>query len=333
MKIGLDVIPMSKLDEIILIGKRAEAYDFYCVLISDHVKNRALWVCLSALALNTKKIKIGSGITNPYSNHPALIAQNLATLDEIAKNRVICGIGAGDEEALKSIGIKRERPLTYVRESFGLIRAYLKGLREYEGKIFKLKNFKSNFTTIGNIPLFIGAQGKLMLKLAGEMGDGVLINSSNVNYCSEAIETVNLALKERRSLEFGFEYGTISPYSVANSYEEAKRIIAPIVGTVVAGCNDYVLQKHGIRIEDKERVLKAIESRDLELIRKSVKDDMIENFSVTGKPEDCLEKMEELKKIGISLFIGSLPSTKFIHDAMKLTKEKVLSYFQNKGES
>ena len=222
-------------------------------------------------------------------------------------------MGAGDEEALKALGINRYKPIEYVKEATELIRAYLKGEGSYKGEIFKLINFKSNFSSPLNIPIYIGAQGKKMLELANSIGDGVLINSSNPEYL------------RKFNLRKNFKIGVISPYFIADSYLEAKRIVSPLVATIVAGCSPNTLKEHGISLEDKEKVLKAIKLGDLDLIRQSVKDYMLESFSICGRAEECLEKINRLKELGINLFIACLPSSiKSIHKILKDTKEKIL---------
>jgi len=306
---------MSSLDEIIFIAKEAEDYGFNYVLVSDLPKNRGLWPLLGGLALNTKRVKLGPGITNPYITHPIVIAQNLSTLAEVAKGRVVCGLGAGDEEALKTLGINRYKPIEYVKEATELIRAYLKGEGNYKGEIFRLIHFKSNFSSTSNIPIYIGAQGKKMLELAKSIGDGVLINSSNPKYLKK------FKLREKEN----FKVGVISPYFIADSHLEAKRILSPLVATIVAGCSSNTLEEHGLSLEDKERVLKALKMGDLDLIRQSVKDYMLESFSIFGRAEECLEKISELKELGVNLFIACLPSSiKSLHKILKDTKEKIL---------
>src|ERR671910_859726 len=76
---------------------------------------------LAAIAMQTRLLRVGPGVTNPYSRHPALLATAAATLDELSGGRAVLGIGAGGTNHA-ALGIERRSPVVALREALAVIR-------------------------------------------------------------------------------------------------------------------------------------------------------------------------------------------------------------------
>jgi 5,10-methylenetetrahydromethanopterin reductase len=116
---------------------QAEQLGYNSIWITDHFNNRNVYITLTVIANYTDRIKLGPGVTNPYLIHPVMTAQSVASLNEVAPGRVICGIGAGDRTTLDMVGKKMTTPLRTVREAVDIIRRQI--VREkgsYKGKLF-----------------------------------------------------------------------------------------------------------------------------------------------------------------------------------------------------
>ncbi len=178
MKFGIEFVPDMKYYELEYYVKLAEDSGFDYTWITDHYNNRNVYSMLTILALKTRTIKLGPGVTNPYHISPALTASAIGTINEISGGRAVLGIGAGDKVTFERIGISWEKPLKRMREAVEIIRQLTEGKAvKYDGEIFKFNGAKLGFKP-GSIPIYIGAQGPKMLQLAAELGDGVLINAS-----------------------------------------------------------------------------------------------------------------------------------------------------------
>jgi len=314
MKFGIELLPNTSVDKIEKYAKLAEENGFHYVWVTDHYNNRNVYVVLSLIAKATTKVLIGTGVTNPYHMNPAVIASAIATINEISNGRAILGIGAGDKVTLERIGINREKPLTRVREAVQIIRELLAGKTvTFNGEIFKFNGAKLGFKA-DNIPIYIGAQGPKMLKLSAELGDGVIINAAHP-------KDVELAMKyiDRR-----IDIAVCSAFSIG---EKAIECVKPVVAFIVAGCPKEVLERHGINIEDAEKIKELIAKGKWDEVSKAVKDEMVNVFSISGTPEEVIARIEELKKLGIDQLIIGSPIGAKKNEAIKIIGEKIIPAF------
>ena len=131
---------------------------------------RDVYVVEALVAANTRTIRFGSRVINPMTRHPAVAASAAATIEELAPGRTMIGIGTGDS-SVDNIGV---RPAKHAE-----LAAYVKTIREllqtgksvYNGVPCKLTWFR------GRIPIYLAASGPKTLQLAGEIADGVVINT------------------------------------------------------------------------------------------------------------------------------------------------------------
>ena len=112
-------------DEIIEFGKLSEDLGYDSIWVPE-LWGRDAFTILSVIALNTKKIKLGTGIVSVYSRSPAIIAQTIATLDEISEGRMIVGLGTSGPIVIENWhGVRYEKPLRRTREYVEIIRMML----------------------------------------------------------------------------------------------------------------------------------------------------------------------------------------------------------------
>ncbi len=126
--------------------------------------------------MHTKRIRLGPGVTDPYSRHPAVTAGAIATLDELANGRALIGLGLGGS-GFRELGITKTLPVAAMRESIGVIRRLLRGEQfTHAGKVISLTEGKLQFAPIRHqVPIYIATQGAQISRLAGAVADGVLI--------------------------------------------------------------------------------------------------------------------------------------------------------------
>ncbi len=324
MEFGIELTPNVKFYEIEFYAKLAEDSGFSYVWVTDHYNNRNAFVILTILAKATQRVKIGTGITNPFHINPAVISSAIATINEISNGRAILGIGAGDKFTLEKIGIRRKKPLTCVKEAVQIIRRLLNGETvRFDGEIFRFNEAKLTFNS-GNVPIYIGAQGPRMLKLASEIGDGVIINASHP-------KDVELALKNL-NVKDGFDIAVCSAFSIDRNRDTAIQNAKVVVAFIVTSCPNDVLDRHGIDEEAVNAVRKALNDafakgnwRELE---KAVTDEMVEAFSISGTSDDVIDRIEELKRLGITQLIVGSPIGKDKAKAIKLIGREIIQRFR-----
>ena len=163
----------------------AEKKGFEAVWQAESRLVRDAIVPMAAYAAVTEKIKIGSGVINNWTRNIGLLAATYLTLDDLAPDRIICGIGAWWDPLARNVGIHRRKPLTAMKETLQVMKRLL-ALENvtFHGQFIHVDGIELDVVhgrrEPRNVPIYIGATGPKMMLLAGEIADGVVMN-----YCVE----------------------------------------------------------------------------------------------------------------------------------------------------
>jgi 5,10-methylenetetrahydromethanopterin reductase len=155
------ILPDSPPARLIEWARAAEDAGFSGVFMTE--ANNDSLACSLALGLRTERIKLGTAITNIYLRHPNLLANEAAAVQEFTGGRFVLGLGTGHREGNSALGIEMGVPLDKMRETVKTLRAMLEGGRTGPRVSAKL-------------PLYLAGVSRPMVKLAGEIGDGVIFN-------------------------------------------------------------------------------------------------------------------------------------------------------------
>ncbi len=319
MKFGLEIVPNVPFEKILEVTKLAEENNFDYIWVTDHYNNRNVISVLTFLALKTKRIKLGAGVANPYHVHPAVIASAIATVNEVSDGRAVLGLAAGDRTVLGEIGIEWDKPLKRIKEAVEIIRLLLTGRKvDYEGEFFRLNKAKLNFKP-RNLKIYIGAQGPKMIKLAFEIGDGVLVNSSN----PEDYKTLS---KLKRNKDF--DLAAFTCFSIDNNSNKAKELAKMVVAFILSSMSPSLLRKHGL--EDKARIVrKLIVKGDWMEIKKVINYDIVEKLSISGSKTEVIEKIDKLKKLGVNQIVIGSPIGCDKKKAIELISKEIMPLFKD----
>jgi len=332
MKFGIEFVPNMKYYELEYYVKLAEDSGFEYTWITDHYNNRNVYSMLSILALRTNTIRLGPGVTNPYHISPALTASAIATINELSNGRAVLGIGAGDKVTFDRIGIEWEKPLSRMREAVEVIRALHRGKPvSFDGKIFKFNGARLDFKA-GEIPIYIGAQGPKMLQLSAELGDGVLINASHPRDFESAKQNIERGLEKAGKRREDFDTVAYASMSVDKNSEKARNSSRIVVAFIVAGSPDVVFERHGIDMEDVGRVKDALNNAftkgDWAGVSKAVTEEMIDSFSISGSPEEVIERIRELEKSGVTQVVAGSPIGPDKKKSINLIGKEIIPVFK-----
>jgi 5,10-methylenetetrahydromethanopterin reductase len=159
----------------------AELHGFEAVWQAESRLARDATIPMAAYAATTTRIKIGSGVMNHWTRNPATIATTFLTLDDLAPDRIICGLGTWWEPLAQRVGINRTKPLLAMREVVTVVRSLLAMQRvTFRGEFAQLDDVMLDVMygrrEPRQVPLYIGATGAKMAALAGEIADGLLLN-------------------------------------------------------------------------------------------------------------------------------------------------------------
>jgi len=306
MRLGVEFVPYMEADRIAALAKLVERLSFSQIWVCDHYHNRHVYVVLTKLASVTSRIRLGPGVTNPYTTHPAVTATAIATISEISGGRAMLGISAGDPLFLQTVGLKQEKPVKAVAEAIGMIRGLLSGRTvSFRGEVFSCRGAKLRFSPRGQIPIYVGGRREKMLRLAGRLGDGALINASHPDDIGEAIGYIKRGMRGRKKENFDFV--AYMAVSLDRDVEIARRLVRGVVSFIASSAPESSLRRHGISERDVEKVRRRILAGSIEKAREAVTPRMIEAFSVTGPPEVFAERVEEIRELGITTVVVGSP--------------------------
>ena len=322
---GLEFLPNVEIKKIVELSNYAEEQGFETIWITDHYNNRNVYATLALLAQGTSTIKIGTGVTNPYHINPSVTASAIATINEISQGRAILGVGAGDKITMERLGIEWKRPLGHVKETVEICRKLFGNKRiDYDGEIFKIKGAKIDFPA-GDIPIYVGAQGEKMLALSATFGDGVLINGSHPKDFEFAVGKLKSVLGDRKD----FEIAAYACFSIDEDSDKAKNEARIVVAFIVAGSPVPILERHGISKEDADKVREAMNNAftkgDWGGLAMTVTDTMMERFSVSGSPDECIARVEDLMKTGVTQVVVGSPIGPDKKKSIKLIGEELIA--------
>src|SRR5881397_582865 len=159
-------------------------------------------VPMAAFAAVTSHIKIGSGVINNWTRNIGLLAATFLTLDDLAPDRIICGIGAWWDPLAKQVGIERRKPLKAMRETVEVLKRLLKMERvTFHGEFHHVDGIELDVVhgrrEPRNVPIYIGATGDLMMEMTGEIADGAVLNYCvPPEYNDNALQLLEKGLKK-----------------------------------------------------------------------------------------------------------------------------------------
>lgn len=307
VKFGVEFVPYLKLDVLVKLARLVEHLGFEQIWVCDHYHNRYVYPVLTLLVLETRRVKLGPGVTNPYLVHPTVTAAAVATLNEISPGRVLLGISAGDPFFLATVGVERRRPITAVREATYIIRELLAGDRvSFTGELFSCRGAGLRFKPVNKIPIYIGGRQQRMLELAGSVADGALINASHPEDIRECIEYIKQGLRASGRKPKAFDFVAYLPVSVGRDARKTRDAARGVVAFVTSSAPHASLERHGIGVEEIESIRRLLRAGELKKARAAVTERMIDAFSVCGPVEELITRVEELKRLGVTrTVIGS----------------------------
>jgi 5,10-methylenetetrahydromethanopterin reductase len=280
----------------------AEEHGFEAVWQAESRLVRDAIVPMAAYAAVTERIKVGSGVINNWTRNIGLLAATFLTLDDLAPNRVICGLGAWWDPLARNVGIQRRKPLTAMRETVEVLRRLLNMERvTFHGEFHHVDGIELDVVhgrrEPRNVPIMIGATGDKMMELTGEIADGVVLNYCvPPEYNDNALEWLDKGLKASGRRMEDFDRPQLVVCSVAHDHDQA------IDTTKMLLCQYLAQQPHIAKASGvSDEVVSQIQAilswpATKEQINKAkhlVPDDLVHNITASGAPDEARAKVQE----------------------------------------
>jgi len=280
-------VPVSKIVEVAVTAEE-EGFDY--LLVPDEGVTRDVYVALTAVALNTRRIQFGPAIINPYTRHPVNSAAAIATLDEISGGRAFIGYGIGGSLVIGPLGYKIERPLKICREAVEITRRLFAGeTLNYKGDFFTVDNIGLRFK-VRDIPIYFAARGDQMMRLGGEIADGQFL-SAKVKFDLQRTRDVIMegAKKSGRKQKFF--------YSVHVAYEQ--KIIDDIRANytyMVVDSPEHIQRQLGLSTEQVEEIRSVMVRDGIRGAAKFITTDLLKHFIIVGNDEECAVEIARIMR-------------------------------------
>jgi len=328
VKLGVALLGDMPARESAKFAKLAENCGFDNVWFADESPSspyRDVFVTLAAVASETKTVKIGTGVCNPYSRHPALLTVAISTIHELSNERAVLGLGAGGSLSLKPLGIRMwDRPVSTVREAIFVCRSLLRGERlNYDGQTLKTIGLKLFKVPEIPIPIYLGAYGPRMFQLAGQLTDGVL-TTAPLEYMSYALESVRKGVDvTNRDLE-EIDFANWLPFSLSDDERKAREAVKSDVSYMIADFPEIELEKIGVTEVEASRIRNAL-AEGVSKAGHFVTNKMIESCTIAGTAKYCAGRIQEYEDAGAKQIVLGLPHDQDPAEWMQLVKRKIMT--------
>lgn len=291
----------SDILEIVKNAKFAEDLGFSTCWIAEDYYCGGAFSIATACAENTEKIKIAIGVLNPYTRHPALSAMEASALYKLSGGRLELGLGASNKLWIEQqMGIPFASAVGSLKDTVSIMRGFFRGEEvSLDGEQFHVKGIKPRTPLCPDLPIILGVKSEKMLQMAGQIADGVLLSvGTSVEYVRWVKQQLQTGAAEIGRNIDDFKISAYLLFSIDEdgklAKERVKTKIAYYLGlhgvhaiTLQAGLDPDLLQQF------KEGFLKGNYRTDL------VTDEIIEKMSISGTPEECRKKLQEMMDAGV----------------------------------
>src|SRR5712692_4210462 len=304
MKFGITLKPDISVERIVALTRQAEQAGFgYGWIFDSHVLWKEPYPLLTLMATNTRKMRLGTCVTNPAVRDITVTASLFATLNLISDGRMELGIGRGDS----SRRVLGKKPVTWsqLEQAVKTFRELTAGREvEYEGQPTRIP------WTNGSPPVWIAGYGPKVLDLAGRLADGIILQFADPDLISWCLGFVKKGAEAAGRDWRGIEVMAAAPVWVSDDFSVARERVRWFPALVSNHVMDLIAR---YKPEELPAALTSyvhnrgtydyqhhceVESDNADF----VSDDVVDRFCVVGPVQAHLEKLRALSRAGITQF-------------------------------
>ncbi|MBV9608119.1 MAG: LLM class flavin-dependent oxidoreductase [Acidobacteria bacterium] len=324
----IGILPSEPVGDTIELVRQAESLGYGAVWMADSQSIfRDAYVALAAAAVQTSRILLATGVSNPVTRHPASIACSIASIDELSGGRAILGIGTGFS-AVRTVGMK-PATLRAMEDATTCLRALIEGREgSYGGVPMKMP------WSARNVPIYFACSGPKSLYLAGRIADGVVFQvGADPALIQHAIEQVHAGARDAGRNPAAVGLCARLGCAVSDDRQQARDEIRPYA----AAAAETVFQSNSAnflapelasdlrRLKERydyyQHVNNEAQHRDL------VTDRIIDAMVVAGTPDDVLPALQAIISLGVDRIVIPL-TVKDRRRMMMMLAEEVIARLQ-----
>jgi F420-dependent oxidoreductase-like protein len=300
------------LDDALERLKLAESLGYEAVY-TTHIAGRDSLTVLAVYAQATERIRLGTGVVPIYTRTPATMAQTAATIDEISGGRLNLGLGVSHRPVVEGWhGQTIDRPVAEMREYLGIVRAILRGEDPPAGEKWQTGFHLAGIDTRPELPIYIAGLSPAMLRLAGEVADGVVLWLCNPRYIADVVVPEVTAGRERAGRSAAsFDVVAAVPGALtedpAAAYAAMRKDLIPYFGLPFYRA---MIERSGFGAD-----IAAYDAAagDLAGMQAAISEEFLEQLTAVGDAASVQAGIERYRAAGaISPCIGPIPGTDFL---------------------
>jgi 5,10-methylenetetrahydromethanopterin reductase len=305
------------------LAQAAELAGFDQIWVSDDLFLRGVWPILSACALATERIGLGTCIVNPYTMHPAEIAMQAAALDELSGGRFNLGLAAGAADFLSWVGIQQEHPLASTAAALRELRVLFDGRQPQAWAAEARLRFATR-----RIPIYLGAMSPGMLRLIGAEADGGLPLLFPPEHYAEASAHIRAGAAAAGRDMREIDVAACIWVSIAEDRTAAEAALREKIAYYGHAFSSLILARLGLTHADFEPIQRAAHAEhDLPRAMALVTDRML-RVGIAGSGRDVIARLEELVALGAEHLSFGPPLGPDPRAALAVLGREVIPYFR-----
>jgi 5,10-methylenetetrahydromethanopterin reductase len=274
--------------------------DIEALWVFDERFERDAWISLGLLGGNTRRLALGTCVTDAQVRHPALTGTAIATLHEATGGRAVLGLGAG-WSGFQALGIVRTAPATALREAITFLRRFWVSAEpvSFTGTTFSFERGRLHHPLEAPVPVAIAGRGPRILELAGELADTVLVATfTDGPLLDHALERVEAGVSRRDAELLPLRQAAWAYIAVDDDAVAARAAVRTGIAVALWGSRP-LLGRLGIGLPDDLRRLMDGESYSVapDVIGRAaalIPDELIDACSVSGTPDACAARLRSL---------------------------------------
>lgn len=311
--VGAFIAPGKSLERGIERARLADSLGLDSVYTTQ-IAARDAFTVLTAYAGATERIRLGTGVAPIFARTPVAMAQTAATIDEYSGGRMVLGLGVSHKVTVENWFDSRiEKPVTQMREYAGIVRAILRGEAPPGGEFFNTAFRFMGLEPRPNVPIYVAALSPNMLRLAGEIGDGVMLWLCVPGYVRDVVIPAVREGRERagKSMD-GFDVVAAVPAAVTDDPDAARDSARGELLTYFSlPFYRRMIEASGFAAEISA-FDEAMGKGDVDGAKAAISDRFLAELAGIGGPDDVRAAVERYLAAGaISPCVGGIPGTPF----------------------
>jgi alkanesulfonate monooxygenase SsuD/methylene tetrahydromethanopterin reductase-like flavin-dependent oxidoreductase (luciferase family) len=286
----------------------------YDSVYTTHLAARDSLTVLMAYAAATERVRLGTGVVPIFSRTPATMAQTAATIDEYSNGRMVLGLGVSHRVTVENWhGQKIERPIAQMREYVAGVRAILRGEEPPDSRRFPTKFAFMGYPPRPEVPIYVAALSPNMIRLAGEVADGVMLWLCSPAYIREQVLPALRAGLERAGRPVDeFDVVAAVPIALTDDPEAARATFRQdLIPYASLPFYRAMLEASGYG-DDIAAFDEGMAAGDPERAKAGLSNSMLDALAGIGSADEVRAAVERYRDAGAkSPCVGGIPRTDF----------------------